>query len=492
MRTVLQRSLGWGSLGLLFLAVAVVPLVSRATVCVDDFVWIANAWADRSLPRALTIAWSSNFFFRPIDILANRLVDPRTLDFAPILFVQIPGLLFLTAGMWRMLCLAGSAQTTPRIVATAWLWFHPATQLSVWSAGAASQTWCAAFGAWIICVALNLVGKPIGRVNLATLTLLSIAGVVVKELFVGWATVAAVVIVAGQVLGRGRPNLWYALKTGLPAICAVLVPPCVWIGSRLWFTQFGNVIHDSSGALYSLHGPAIVLVNLATSVLGMFVQGPIHWARLLSMPWVSVPFVGAALSCVFAFIGGTQSAGVIARVPKGLVLPIAVMLGVAAVWPSLLIGKVSELYMMGPNALIAALVGISATSGKLLSTLAGRIAASALFLIALIGFVSRTYHFTVTWSQARELREVVQRRVAAAPPGSRLVIVVPDSLQSGPMHSKYCVPPAVAAALPQSWLVKRLVDPALPQVQFVTQGEQVESESCAGILDAPSCRREMW
>ena len=488
----LPRSVGWGSVAALFLAVLAIPLANRATVCTDDFVWITNAWSSGSLPEALSIAWSSNFFFRPIDILANRLINPRTLDVAPLLAWQIAGLLALTAGTWRLLALLGSSAAASRFIAAAWLWLHPATQLSVWSAGCSSQTWCAAFGVWTICRTLEFSLRRIGRRDLTILALLSAGGIIAKELFVGWAMAAAFVAVVGQPGFRRGQRLFTALKTAAPAACAVTLPSFAWIGARLWFTRFGDVMHDPSGGPYTLHGPAIVLINLGTSVLGMFVQGPVHWARLLGLPWMLVPLVGAALSGAFAFVGGTRVAGTIARLPNRLVLPMAVMIGVVAVWPALLIGKVSELYLMGPNALIAALVGMGVPSRRGSSTRGGRFAASILFLIALAGFVSRSYHFKVTWSQARDLRDQVRRIAEAVPPGSRLVIGIPETLQSGPMHSKYCVPPAVAAGLPQSWFIKRLADPSLPEVEFMTPIAGGDARGYTAILEAPSQRRGMW
>ena len=492
MSAAFLRSVGWGGLLLLFLAAVVIPVANRATVCADDFVWITNAWSDESMTKALSVAWSSNFFFRPIDILANRLISPRTLDLKPMLAVQLAGLLFLTMGMWRLFASVGITATAPRIVATAWLWLHPSTQLSVWSAGGSSQTWCAAFGVWTINAVLSLPRERIDWRNLVMLAVLSAAGIVAKELFLGWATAAAVAITVREAIVQGERRLWATVKTTVPAVCAVLLPSSAWVVSRLWCSRLGEVINDTSGELYTLHGPATVLVNVATAVLGMFVQGPIHWARLLGLPWMLVPFVGAALSGMFAFIGSTRSAGTVERVPKGLVLPLVVMLGTVAVWPALLIGKVSELYLLGPNALIAVLVGIGATSHEGLAALGRRVAAATMFLIAFVGFASRSYHFAVTWSQARELREAVERIAAAAPTSARVVIVVPESLRSGPMHSKYCTPPAVAAGLPQSWFVKRLVDPTLPEVDFVTPIEGSARENSAVILEAPSRRRVIW
>ena len=486
------RVIGWAALAALLAAAIAIPVAYRATVCADDFVWITNAWSDASLPKALAFAWSNNFFFRPIDILANRLISPRPLDLVPILPVQIAGLLALTAGMWRLLTVLGASGAGPRLVATGWLWLHPATQLSVWSAGCSSQTWCAACGIWTMCAVLALPQGPIGWDRVASLAMLSTAGVIAKELFLGWATAAACVIVVRRVNFRRCQDLLRSMKAVFPLFCAVLLPPCVWLGLRLWSTRFGEVMQDDGEDLYRLHGPATILVNLATAVLGMFVQGPIHWARFLDLPWKLVPFVGAGLSCFYAAIGSTRPGLAVASIPAGLRLPLAVTIGVLAVWPALLIGKVSELYVMGPNALIAALVGIGMTTHDGPAKLGRSIAGLALLLIAVAGYASRSYHFSVTWSQARELREVVHRIADEAPRQGRLVIVVPESLRAAPMHSKYLVPPAVAAALPESWVVKRLADPALPEVEFLTPGPEPMPGGDTPVLEAPSQRRIMW
>jgi hypothetical protein len=486
------RALGWAAVAALLGAAIVIPVAYEATVCADDFVWITNAWSDASLAKAFSVAWSNNFFFRPIDILANRLISPRPLDLVPLLPVQIAGLLALTAGMWRLLALAGASGDRPRLVATAWLWLHPATQLSVWSAGCSSQTWCAAFGIWTMCAVLALPLERIGWRRVASLAMLSAGGVIAKELFLGWATAAACVIGIRHVILQRSQDLLQSMKAVFPVLCAVLLPPCIWIGLRLWSTRFGEVMHDDSGDLYTLHGPATILVNLATAVLGMFVQGPVHWARFLALPWQLVPFVGAGLSYLFAAIGSSRAGGAVAGTPASLRLPLAVAIGALAVWPALLIGKVSELYVMGPNALIAALVGIGMTATDGPAKPGRWIAGLALLSIAVGGYASRSYHFSVTWSQARELREAVHRIAAGALREGRLVIVVPESLRAAPMHSKYLVPPAVAAALAESWVVKRLADPSLPEIQFLTPGPEATPGDDAPVLQPPSQRRVMW
>lgn len=189
-------------------------------------------------------------------------------------------------------------------------------------------------------------------------------------------------------------------------------------------------MHDDGEDLYKLHGPATFLVNLATAVLGMFVQGPIRWARFLDLPWKPVPFVGAGLSCFFAALGHTRPGFAVAGIRVGFRLPLAVTIGVLAVWPALLIGKVSELYVMGPNALIAALVGIGMTAHDGLSKLGRPINGLALLLIAVGGYASRSYHFSVTWAEARELREAVHRIADGVPRQGRPVMVVPESLRA--------------------------------------------------------------
>lgn len=195
---------GWVSLAVLLAAAVVVPVTYRATVCADDFVWITNARSDASLAKVFIAAWSTNFFFRPIAVLSNRLINPRSLELAPMLAVQIAGLLTLTAGMWRLPSLVGASGDVPRLVATVWLWLHPAAQLSVWSAGCSSQTWCAAFGIWTICEVLALAHGRIGWKKVAILAALSTGGVIAKDLFLGWATAAAGMVAVRHVVLRGK------------------------------------------------------------------------------------------------------------------------------------------------------------------------------------------------------------------------------------------------------------------------------------------------
>lgn len=135
------------------------------------------------------------------------------------------------------------------------------------------------------------------------------------------------------------------------------------------------------------------------------------------------------------------------------------------------------------------LVGIGMTANDGPARQARRIAGRV--LIAVAGYVSRAYHFSVTWSQARELRAAVPLIVDANRRQQKLVVVVPESLRSGPMHSKYCVSPAVAAALAESWVVKRFADPSLPEVEFVTPGIEGKPVDDVPVHQPPSQTRGM-
>ena len=60
-------------------------------------------------------------------------------------------------------------------------------------------------------------------------------------------------------------------------------------------------------------------------------------------------------------------------------------------------------------------------------------------------------------------------------------ILIPAELFAGPINSKYCVPPAVVAALPQAWATMRLGDPSLPSVRFI-DGRTPPAEWPASVL----------
>lgn len=457
-------------LGILGAAIAVLPSVGDATVCVDDFVWIQIAHESDSLGQSLVHAWPSHLFFRPVDVMANWLVDPRTLVLSPLIVVQMLGLATLSAGVVALVRQCGGKSWRAQAAALAWLWMHPSTHLAVWSAGCSSQTWCAAAGVW----GLNTLLRPPMPDSRRTWTLAAIStlGVLAKELFVGWATGLALATLVVSQGGSAKGARGSGLRGSLPAVLALLGPPALWVIVRWATSRLQDVTSTDATGLYALQGPVTVLRNAAVAALGLFVQGPVHWARLLRMPWSAIPFLGAGLSLGLAWLG----AGAVrthASVPLGKhALAACVALGLLAVWPALVIEHISELYLLGPNALVAVLVGLGIERVFHDSDLPWRAclrgAACALLLIGATGFVSRTHHFFTTWSQARRLREEV-REIAVAQKERQqpLVVRIPPRLFSGPMHSKYCVPPAVAAALPQAWTTMRLGDPSLPPVTFI-------------------------
>lgn len=217
----------------------------------------------------------------------------------------------------------------------------------------------------------------------------------------------------------------------------------------------------------------------------MFVQGPVQWARFLPIPWSVVPFWGAGISFRLAWLGarGVRSD---AETPLAKhALAGCIGLGLLAVWPALAIEHVSELYLLGPNALVAVLVGLGVDQisrmdrGQRKACM--QIGVVLLVVIAATGFASRTRLFFTTWAYARLLRQETVHVLAAASNPDNAAILIPAELFAGPMHSKYCVPPAVAAALPQAWATMRLGDPSLPAAHFI-DGRTPPSEWPASVL----------
>jgi len=155
------------------------------------------------------------------------------------------------------------------------------------------------------------------------------------------------------------------------------------------------------------------------------------------------------------------------------------------VWPALAIEHVSELYLLGPNALVAVLVGLGVEqvwcTARCWRKVWMHIGVVALLGIAAAGFVSRTRLFFQTWAYARQVRQETYRALAAAGWPDNAAILIPAEFFAGPMHSKYCVPPAVAAALPQALATMRLGDPSLPSVNFI-DGRTPPAEWPASVL----------
>lgn len=481
-------------LGCLAAAVAGLPAVGGATVCVDDFVWIQIAHHSRSLWHSLLEAWPTHLFFRPIDVAANRLIDPKTLALSPLVVIQMIGLATLSAGVLSLLARFGGRTPRAAFAALAWLWMHPSTQLAVWSAGCSSQTWCAAAGIWGVYVMLNSSCITRSALRLAAL---SAFGVMAKELFVGWATGLALLAFAVSKGETPAAPCSVAMRRSLPLVLASIMPAALWIAARWSSSSLHDVTSQDAAGLYAIQGPMPILRNTAVAALGMFVQGPVHWARLLGAPWSLVPFVGAAASFLVAWLGASGIRNHGTSVLEKHALISCVGLGLLAVWPALTIEHVSELYLFGPNALIAVLVGLGVEQaferdGRLHKHWT-QICVILLLVITVTGFVSRTRHFFSTWAYARELRQEAWRAVTAVERPEGTVVLIPASLFEGAMHSKYCVAPAVAAALPQAWATMRLGDPSLPAVRFI-DGRQSPADSSVSTvtLEAIVPPRELW
>jgi hypothetical protein len=484
-----------------------IPLVGCATVCVDDFVWITMARAKGTLPEAMAASWNAYIFFRPIDVIANWFVEPITLSIAPILPFQFAGLCMLTHAVWRLQLLLGTASWFSRLAATAWLWLHPATQVSLWAAGATSQTWCAATGIWLINLVLEDQDRPeLDAGRLIKYAVMSALGVVLKELFVGWATAAAATVLLLAWMPRSIPGLkpkgaTPSLKVPLLSLAAILVPPAAWVGIRLLVPKFGNIVLIDTTHHYSLHGPETVVFNIGLALLGMFVQGPIHWARLLPFPWAAVPFVGAFLSLAWAGYGATTVSHASLKALPGGTLVWFIAMGLLALWPAFGIDHVSELYLMGPNALVATLLGLGVGaffaphegSPRASHGLWEICSATLLALVAIAGFVTRTAHYAVTWSHARALRQSVEEIVRNQPGLDGVTVIIPESLTRGATHCKYIVPPTWAADVESTCRVLGMSDARYANVTFVIRKDAATDPGGRSAVLTPKLRdRPAW
>jgi hypothetical protein len=483
-----------------------VPLAGNATVCVDDFAWLLMAYSRPTVSQAIAASWSQYMFFRPLDVVANRLVDPLTLDLAPIVPIQMAGLLLLTGGMCRLITITSGRDHFAKACAIVWLWMHPSTQVSIWSAGTCSQTWSSAAGLWLLCEVLSLRQAGSGQSPAAVRVFaLSLFGVVFKESFVGWATAAAIVVVMGAVTTVSRRcdrGYKTQLVTTAKTLILILSPSVMWVVARAAASSFGELVLTSNNPHYSFQSPTVVARNVAIALLGMFVQGPVHWARLLPTPWAAVPFVGAALSALIAAQAGRNTKKLANTFFGMSPLGACCGLGVIAVWPLLVIKHVSELYLMGSNALIAMLVGIGASEeiqrlsdARRAGCISGNaptagswhrwIAASILITIAVGGSLSRAYHFGITWEYAKQMRLTAFSALSEA---HRMC--VDERFSDGPMHSKYIVPPAVAAVLPSTFQAAHLVDRHFPEVVF--DCSHLEAPDATAVLKPNLPARVMW
>jgi hypothetical protein len=470
-----------------------VPLSGGATVCVDDFIWVLMAHARPTFAQALVASWAEYMFFRPVDLLANWFVDPRTLGLQPIVPIQMIGLFALTGGVWRLIGIVCPKDELAKYLATLWLWLHPSTQLSIWSGGASSQTWSAAAGVWLICEVTGVQQAALGCLPvIGRLFALSLLGIVFKESFAGWATAASVVVAVRACYPGVRASATtstIAPWAAAAAIVAIIAPVGAWIAARSAASSFGSLVITHENPHYSFQGPVIIATNTATVLLGMFVQGPVHWARLLPAPWLLLPFLGAGLTAAIA-LRGARKAQLLADMFLGInPLITCSMIGLIAVWPILVIKHVSELYLMGRNALIAMLCGIGASTivqpQRVGASFASATALVLLGVIAVIGTASRAYHFGVTWTWASIMRD----DAFAAAESSRH-ICIDERLRQGPQHSKYIVAPATAAVLPSTFQARRLVDPGCANPVF--DCVEIQAGDKIIMLSPRLPRRVMW
>ncbi len=364
------------------------PLVAGMAAAHDDIFQLLVHYDSGGLGGALLRSWREPLF-RPLVSVSGWLSDPVTRA-APAVMVVQGALLVAAAIALELLARSLPGREVPRgLVAALWL-LHPATSVSVWQIDTTSQTGSAAAGLWLTALAAGA-WRP--RVPAAAWPLIVVLGVLSKETFLGWLPVALWFVWARRrSLARGE----------LFGLAAALLVCSMFLLGRLWVLHNGAPI---AHAAYALRVGPQTLRNLAVLLAGGLAVGPIHALNVLTPrdPSWWLCLLGSALHlAALAFAAGTAS--------ERRVIASSWALAMLATLPVLFMGHISELYLMGPNALIAIALGDSLVfAAARLPAVWFRGAAAALLVCALAGVASRAYHFALTWRYSRELAAQAER-----------------------------------------------------------------------------------
>ena len=493
------------------------PFLTGVTAVCDDLVYVRKHPCD-GLLADLAFHWRQ-MFFRPIDILAGRMVDHLTLDARWALLMHLPALVAIGVGLWvmaRRLC-----QSSRLVFAAAlcWLILHSATSNSLWQPDQVAQTWCAALGTWVAIILWDALerDRPLWS-HWVSLTALCFAGDLAKENFAGVCAAAIAIILLAWLFMPSRKR--HVLLT-IPFI----IVPTLWLALR-WILggMSQGLAHQP---LYQPH-LANVIPNLRFVVAGWFAAGPNHLVfrphtatvlRLVPVAAIAVAGTVSLLPWVLTCWYGAVWPG---RPSPRRVFALALffMLFVSAGLPR---DHVSEHYLFGPNIGAALLVAVG-WSGLLVLGRAARPGCPAqqigrnpggskqasaplqiravsvsespeqphvvirpwraprmgaaimgviILACGLFGLASRANHFRNTWRCGQILNHDVLEHLTALPTGQGLVrFIWTERCEKGYCYSTYLVTPPLTFPLDLNfpWLKVRFPEIDMEELHGVPTG----------------------
>jgi hypothetical protein len=407
------------------------PFVAHAVLIADD---VPLLFAHLDPPSAFH-AWDS-FVYRPIEGLSSNLIDPVTRASSAAELLHLPSLVALAGALWWLLGRLGADRMVAFPVATLWLATSVGTTVSVWQPDTTGQTASGAVGAWLLIVTWQAMERARrgedGWRWPALVSALTVAGLFTRELFVGWAVVAAALAIGGHLAWRGGLSRTATARLVLP----LLLLPAVFVVLR--FTTGGLTLVPEDPA-YTPRLGANIVRNVVLGVASVTVTGPTHavvapgfprWQAavavasvlvtiaLLALPWLRDPRHAPPLAA-WALVAVLSAGGLLVALP---------------------VDSVSEHYGFGPNLGVAALVG--AATAHVWQRGRGRMALTALLLAALVvgavGTVSRAAHFASSWQQASELNTVVLDALERHE--GDVLLSLPASTAEGPHYNVYILP----------------------------------------------------
>lgn len=446
------------------------PIATGMVSCCDDIAYSRTTCVrGGSLWDNLKYWWVETRQFRPIDALSYYFVNLKTLDARPTLLLHLPALAAIFAAIWVALKrLAPYCRLYFPLAVLCWC-LHPSTYADVWQHDTISQTWAAACGLWLALVAWEAIerawcGQPTCR-QAVTLLLLCVPGVLAKEVFFGWvAAVGALLLLTGFVALRQRK--WQTAKAMVGLLIIIAIIPTCYLALRWCTGGIGALVSSKGTERYHASFGANLVLNGAMAVAGYFTTGPIHVLRDPQTPLALkvVPLLAIGLNGLLCagpwLIAWLTRRGWPAQPDGKKVAAIAMVtfLGISATLP---MARISELYLMGPNAGFAILAAIGfvgwrqllwPSSGEHthLTSKAGR-AAFVTAAVVLLGFgvygvASRAVHFRITWSYASTLNDILLDHQRSLPPDKDRIATVylPPACTQGLAHSQYVEPPADA------------------------------------------------